>query len=90
MRKRNWNSKSPKHLTEEQREMAIATLNNEIKDVMVSIDIISEELDRTAMFKDLNMRNIAADYINQRLKFNPDGSYDEKLLQYVFEWYFPQ
>ena len=81
---------TPRHLTEEQREMAIATLNNEIKDVMASIDIISEELDRTAMFKDLNIRNIAADYINQRLKFNPDGSYDEKLLQHVFEWYYLQ
>ena len=79
-----------RHLTEEQKEMAMTALTNEINDVMTDMDIITEELDKTSMFGDLDLRAIAADYINKRLHCNPDGSYDEELLQHVYRWYFPE
>lgn len=84
----NLNERS--YLTEEQKEMATTLLTNEINDTMVSIDIITEELEKTSMFRELDLRVIAADYINKRLRCNPDGSYDEELLQYVYSWYFPK
>lgn len=78
------------HLTNKQKEMAIEALNNEISDVMVSIDIIAEELDKSVIFGGLDIRNIAADYINKQLKCTSDGSYDEEWLQDVYWLYFPQ
>ena len=82
--------KDHRSLTKEQKQMAETALSNEINDVMADLEIIEEELGRTAIFGELHLRAIAADYLNRKLKCTTDGSYDEKVLQEVYRWYFPE
>ena len=77
-----------RRLTEEQKKMAEVVLSNEINDVMADLEIMEDELDKTAIFGELNLREIALKYLHQRVKRNPDGSVDEKVLQQVYKWYF--
>ena len=77
-----------KKLTEEQKNVATAALENEINDVMANLEIMEEEMDRTFLFGDLSLRATAIDYMRGRLKQNPDGSYDEELLRRVYDHYF--
>ena len=77
-----------RHLTEKQKKMAEVALSNEINDVMANLEILEEEMDRTSVFGELNLREIALKYLGQKVKRNPDGSVDEKVLQHVYRWYF--
>ena len=77
-------------LTEKQKKMAEVILSNEINDVMADLEIMEEQLDRTAMFGELNLREIALKYLGQKVKRNPDGKVDEKTLQEVYRWYFSE
>ncbi len=79
-----------RRLTEEQKKMAETVLNNEINDVMANLEIIEEEMDRTLLFSELKLRETAVKYLSQKLKRNPDGSIDEKVLQEAYRWYFPE
>jgi phage gp29-like protein len=79
-----------RRLTEEQKKMAEVLLSNEINDVMADLEIMEEQLDKTAVFGELSLREIALKYLKQKVKQNPDGSVDEKVLQHVYKWYFPQ
>ena len=79
-----------RRLTEEQKKMAEVILSNEINDVMADLEIMEEQLDRTAVFGELNLREIALKYLGQKVKRNPDGGVDEKTLQEVYRWYFPE
>ena len=79
-----------RHLTEEQKKMAEIALSTEINDVMADREIMEEELDRTSVFGELNLREIALKYLGQKVKTNPDGSVDEKVLQHVYRWYFTE
>ena len=82
--------KDRRPLMKEQKKMAETVLNNEINDVMANIEIIEDELDRTFLFGELSLREAALKYLSQKLKRNPDGSIDEKVLQEVYRWYFPE
>jgi hypothetical protein len=82
--------KDRRPLTKEQKKMAETVLNNEINDVMANVEIIEEELDRTFAFQGLTLRDVVLRYLKQRVKRNPDGSIDEKVLQEVYRWYFPE
>ena len=82
--------KDHRPLTEEQKKMAEVILSNEINDVMANLEIMEDELDKTAMFGELNLRKIALKYLHQRVKQNPDGSVDDKVLQEVYRWYFSE
>ena len=75
-------------LTEEQKRVATSLLHNEINDVMADLEIMEEELDKTFLFGEMSLRELAEGYIEERLKMNPDGSYDEELLKRVYEYYF--
>ena len=77
-----------KKLTEEQKRVATSLLHNEINDVMADLEIMEEELDKTFLFGEMSLRELAEGYIEERLKMNPDGSYDEELLKRVYEYYF--
>ncbi len=77
-------------LTKEQREMAEVMLNNEINGVMAELEIIEDELDRTCLFGELDLRTAAEDYLKRKLKRSPDGNVDEKVLRQVYGWYFPE
>ena len=66
-----------RHLTEKQKKMAEVALSNEINDVMANLEIMEEEMDRTSV-------------LGQKVKRNPDGSVDEKVLQHVYRWYFTE
>lgn len=77
-----------RHLTEKQKKMAEVALSNEINDVMANLEIMEESLDRTSVFGELNLREVALKYLGQKVKRNPDGSVDEKVLQHVYRWYF--
>jgi hypothetical protein len=79
-----------RRLTEEQKKMAEVILSNEINDVMADLEILEEQFDRTAVFGELNLREIALKYLGQKVKRNPDGSIDEKVLQHVYSWYFSE
>ena len=79
-----------KHLTQEQKEMAKAALENEVNEVMANLEIIEDELDKTVMFGELNLRRFASEYLKQRVQINTDGSYDEELLKRVYRWYFSE
>ncbi len=79
-----------RQLTEDQKKMAITALNNEINEVMADLEIIEDQLDKTALFGELDLRNIASDYIRQRVRRNADGNYDEELLKRVYRWYFSE
>jgi len=79
-----------RHLTKEQKEMAKVALENEINEIMADLEIMEEELDKTAMFGELDLRGIASEYLKQRVKKNTDGSYDEELLKRVYRWYFQE
>jgi len=79
-----------RHLTKEQKKMAEVALSNEINDVMANLEIMEEEMDRTSVFGELNLREIALKYLGQKVKRNPDGSVDEKVLQHVYRWYFTE
>ncbi len=79
-----------RRLTEEQKKMAEVILSNEINDVMANLEIMEDELDKTAIFGELNLREIALKYLGQKVKRNPDGSVDEKVLQEVYRWYFSE
>ena len=79
-----------KHLTQEQKEMAKVALENEVNEVMADLEIVEDELDKTALFGELDLRNIASDYIRQRVRRNADGNYDEELLKRVYRWYFSE
>ena len=82
--------KDRRPLTKEQKKMAETVLSNEINDVMANVEIIEEELDRTFAFQGLTLRDVVLRYLKQRVKRNPDGSIDEKVLQEVYRWYFPE
>ena len=75
-------------LTEEQKRVATSLLHNEINDVMADLEIMEEELDKTFLFGEMSLRELAEGYIEERLKINPDGSYDEELLKRVYKHYF--
>lgn len=75
-------------LTEEQKKMAEVTLSNEINDVMANLEIMEDELDRTFLFREFDLRALALGYMNQKLKRNADGNVDEKVLQQVYNWYY--
>ena len=75
-------------LTEEQKRVATSLLRNEINDVMADLEIMEDELDKTFLFGELSLRELAESFIEERLKLNPDGSYDEELLKRVYEHYF--
>ncbi|SFE17137.1 hypothetical protein [Succiniclasticum ruminis] len=75
-------------LTEEQKRVATSLLHNEVNEVMADLEIIEDSLDRTFLFGELNLRELAEGYIEERLKTNPDGSYDEELLKRVYNHYF--
>ena len=75
-------------LTEEQKRVATSLLHNEINDVMADLEIMEEELDKTFLFGEMSLRELAEGYIEERLKMNPDGSYDEELLKRVYDHYF--
>lgn len=77
-------------LTKEQKAAAEVMLSNEINEVMADLEIMEEELDKTSMFHGLKLRDAALTYLNQRIKHNPDGNVDEKVLQEVYRWYFPE
>ena len=77
-----------KKLTEEQKRVATSLLHNEINDVMADLEIMEEELDKTFLFGEMSLRELAEGYIEERLKMNPDGSYDEELLKRVYDHYF--
>ena len=79
-----------RHLTKEQKEMAKVALENEVNEIMADLEIMEEELDKTAMFGELDLRGIASEYLQQRVKKNADGSYDEELLKRVYRWYFQE
>ena len=79
-----------RHLTEEQKNMAEVILSNEINDVMADLELMENQLDKTAVFGELNLREIALKYLGQKVKRNPDGSVDEKVLQHVYRWYFSE
>ena len=79
-----------RHLTEKQKKMAEVALSNEINDVMADLEIMEEQLEKTAVFGELNLREIALRYLGQKVKQNPDGSVDEKVLQHVYRWYFSE
>ena len=79
-----------RRLTEEQKELAKLALENEINEVMSDLEVMEEELDKTVMFGEMNLRGIALEYLKQRLQRNSDGSYDEELLKRVYRWYFPE
>ena len=79
-----------RHLTKEQKEMASTLLSNEINDVMADLEIMDEALSRTAVFGELNLREIALKYLGQKVKQNQDGTVDEKVLERVYRWYFPE
>ena len=79
-----------RRLTEEQKKMAEVLLSNEINDVMADLEIMEEQLDKTAAFHGLTLRNVALSYLKQRVKSDPDGKVDEKTLQEVYRWYFPE
>ena len=79
-----------RHLTEEQKKLAEIVISNEINDVMANLEIMEDELDRTFLFGELNLRAIAIDYLNQKLPRNPDGSVDEKILQEAYKWHFSE
>ena len=75
------------HLTEEQKEMASSALNNEIHEVMADLEILEDELEKTAMFGELNFKNVAIDHINQ-LFYDSEGNINEEVLQRVYKYYF--
>ena len=75
-------------LTEEQKRVATSLLRNEINDVMADLEILEEELDKTFLFSELDLRKQALEYLGRKVKQNPDGSYDEELLKRVYEYYF--
>jgi phage gp29-like protein len=75
-------------LTEKQKKMAEVIMANEINDVMADLEILEEELDKTFLFSELDLRKQALEYLGRKVKQNPDGSYDEKLLKRVYEHYF--
>ena len=77
-----------RHLTEEQKRVAMSLLHNEINDVMADLEILEDELDKTFLFGALSLRELAEGYIEERLTMNPDGGYDEELLKRVYEHYF--
>ena len=79
-----------RHLTKEQKEMAMTLLSNEINDVMADLEIMEEAFGKTFLFGELDLRVAAVAYVDQKLKRNPDGSVDEKLLERVYRWYFPE
>lgn len=79
-----------RHLTKEQKEMAKVALENEVNEIMADLEIMEEELDKTSMFSELDLRGIASEYLKQRVKKNTDGSYDEELLKRVYRWYFQE
>jgi hypothetical protein len=79
-----------RHLTEEQKKMAEVLLSNEINDVMADLEIMEEQLGKTAVFRELSLRELALKYLGQKVKQNPDGSVDEKVLQHVYRWYFSE
>ncbi len=75
-------------LTEEQKKMAEVILSNEINDVMASLEIMEDELDKTFLFREFDLRALALGYMNHKLKRNADGNVDEKILQQVYNWYY--
>ena len=75
-------------LTEEQKKAATVLLANEINDVMANLEILEDELDRTFLFSELDLRKQALEYLGRKVKQNSDGSYDEELLKRVYEYYF--
>ena len=77
-------------LTEEQKKMAEVILSNEINDVMANLEIMEDELDKTFLFRELDLRALALGYLNQKLKRNANGDADEKTLQEVHRWYFSE
>lgn len=79
-----------RHLTKEQKDMARVALENEVNEVMADLQIMEEELYKTFLFGELSLRKAALDFLKQRIKQNPDGTYDEELLKRVYKWYFPE
>ena len=79
-----------RRLTEEQKKMAEVILSNEINDVMADLEIMEEQLDKTSIFQGLSLRNAALSYLNQKVKHDQNGNVDEKTLQEVYRWYFPE
>ena len=79
-----------RRLTKEQKEMASILLSNEINDVMADLEIIDEVLDKTFLFGDLELKDLVLDYMSRQLNRNPDGTVDEKVLERVYRWYFPE
>ena len=55
-----------RHLTKEQKKMAEVALSNEINDVMANLEIMEEEMDRTSVFGELNLREVALKYLGQK------------------------
>ena len=68
--------------------MAEVIMANEINDVMADLEILEEELDKTFLFSELDLRKQALEHLGRKVKQNPDGSYDEELLKRVYEYYF--
>ena len=56
-----------RHLTEKQKKMAEVALSNEINDVMANLEILEEEMDRTSVFGELNLREVALKYLGQKV-----------------------
>ena len=79
-----------KGLSKKQKEMAMTVLTNELNDVMASVEILEEEMAKTAVFNELDLRALVINHMSKKLKQNPDGTIDEKLLQHVYRWYFPE
>ena len=75
-------------LTEEQKKAATVLLANEINDVMANLEILEDELDRTFLFSELDLRKQVLEHLGRKVKQNSDGSYDEELLKRVYEYYF--
>ena len=75
-------------LTEEQKKAATVLLSNEVNEVMANLEILEDELDKTFLFSELDLKKQALEHLGRKVKQNPDGSYDEELLKRVYEYYF--
>ena len=54
---------------------------------MADLEIMEDELGKTAMFAEMDLKNVAIDYINQ-LFYDSDGNISEEVLQRVYKHYF--
>jgi len=74
----------------EQLQMAEVLAANEINDVMADFEIIEESLQRTFLFKEFPLRQLAIRHLQRFQQNSEKTNFSRDVLQDIYKHYFPE